>query len=98
MEGIEPRASRIWQDTANSEMRIWLLEELVKLGVGLNDVEAFNIGLINKLRKIEEDEDKNEELDAKSRQVYDPLSGVYDDRKRRVTDLVECNRVFLPNH
>ena len=53
MEGIEPRASKIWQDTANSEMRIWLLEELVKLGVGLNDIEAFNIGLINKLRSEE---------------------------------------------
>ena len=31
-----------------------------------------------------------------SRQVYDPVEKIYDDRKRRVTDLKECSRVTLP--
>jgi hypothetical protein len=37
-----------------------------------------------------------EEIEAKSRQVFDPEEGIYDDRKRRVTDLKECSRVTLP--
>ena len=37
-----------------------------------------------------------EEEDAKSRAVYDPLKKTFDPRKRRVTDLVECDRVTLP--
>ena len=36
------------------------------------------------------------ELEARGRQVFDPVKGVYDERKRRVTDLKECNRVTLP--
>ena len=39
---------------------------------------------------------KSEEIMALSRQTYDPIEGVYDDRKRRVTDLQECSKVFLP--
>ena len=33
---------------------------------------------------------------AKTRQIFDPIDQVYDERKRRVTDLVECSRVTLP--
>ena len=44
----------------------------------------------------EEKKDTEDEEDAKSRQIYDPIEGVYDPRKRRVTDLDECDRVTLP--
>ena len=37
-----------------------------------------------------------EELEAKSRQVFDSIRKIFDDRKRRVTDLKECARVTLP--
>ena len=30
------------------------------------------------------------------RQIFDPVEKVFDDRKRRVTDLRECSRVTLP--
>ena len=46
-----------------------------------------------------EDEDlkmKADEEMARSRQTYDPVEGIYDDRKRRVTDLKECSRVHIP--
>ena len=33
------------------------------------------------------------EIDAKTRQIYDPCKNIYDSRKRRVTDLQECTRV-----
>ena len=39
---------------------------------------------------------RREEDEARCRQVFDPVEGVFDDRKRRVTDLDECNRVTLP--
>ena len=34
--------------------------------------------------------------DAKQRQIYDPIKKVFDYSKRRVTDLIENNRVALP--
>ena len=37
-----------------------------------------------------------EEESARARQVFDPIAGVYDSRKRRVTDLKECSKVTLP--
>ena len=43
-----------------------------------------------------EEEEKLDKLDAESRQVYDPKRRVFDDRKRRATDLQECARVTLP--
>ena len=37
-----------------------------------------------------------ERFEAETRQVYNPRKRVYDDRKRRATDLKECARVTLP--
>ena len=37
-----------------------------------------------------------EELEIRSRMTFDPINRIYDDRKRRVTDLDECSRVTLP--
>ena len=37
-----------------------------------------------------------QEIDAKSRQVYNPSDQIYDSRRRRVTDLKECSRITLP--
>ena len=48
-------------------------------------------------RKAEEAEElRLEEEEARCRQTYDPLNRIYDDRRQRVTDLPECNRVTLP--
>ena len=44
----------------------------------------------------EEDMDRMNEIEAESRQVFDPVMKEYDARKRRVTDLKECARVTLP--
>ena len=44
----------------------------------------------------EEESRRIDEISAMSRQVYDPVEKIYDDRKRRVTDLKECSRVTLP--
>ena len=46
MEGVNRSArTKIWQDLAHSEMRIWLMTELKKYNVGYNDVEDFCLGL-----------------------------------------------------
>ena len=37
-----------------------------------------------------------EKLESMSRQIYDTRERIFDDRKRRVTDLKECGRVTLP--
>ena len=44
----------------------------------------------------EEWEEMMEEEEAKSRQIYDPEKKIFDQRKKRVTDLSENNRVTLP--
>ena len=44
----------------------------------------------------QEEIQEEQELEAKTRQVFDPLEKVYDSRKRRVTDLRECSRITLP--
>ena len=46
--------------------------------------------------ELEKRKESNEEEEAKSRQVYDPINGEFDPRRRRVTDLQECDRVYLP--
>ena len=46
--------------------------------------------------EMETRKEETEELEAKCRQVYDPIAGEFDPRKRRVTDLQECDRVYLP--
>ena len=43
-----------------------------------------------------EEEEKIEEDEARSRQVFDPEGKSYDNRKKRVTDLAENSRVCLP--
>ena len=48
------------------------------------------------LDKEEQVREQIREEEARLRQIYDPVENRYDDRKRRVTDLPECNRVTLP--
>ena len=43
-----------------------------------------------------EEIEEAQEVDAKSRQVYNPSDKIYDSRRRRVTDLKECSRITLP--
>ena len=52
MEGLETSSamSKVWTSIAESEARLYLMEELEKLGLGLAEVEEFNIGQVNKLR------------------------------------------------
>ena len=44
----------------------------------------------------EEEQERYDEMDAECRQIFDPVEKVFDNRKRRVTDLKECSRVTLP--
>ena len=44
----------------------------------------------------EEEIKENQEVEARARQVFDPVNKIYDSRRRRVTDLKECSRVTLP--
>ena len=46
MEGMDLSAmKRTWEDLAETEMRLQLMSELLKLNVGLADVEEFNLNL-----------------------------------------------------
>ena len=44
----------------------------------------------------EKDRVKEIEMEARTRQVFNPVEKIYDERRRRVTDLRECSRVTLP--
>ena len=51
MEGEELRlAKKVWEDTAANESRMHLMVELLKVKVGLADIEEFNLGLNLKCR------------------------------------------------
>ena len=53
MEGLEPSVIRkTWEDLAATEMRLQLMSELLKLNVGLADVEEFNIDIKSNLKNL----------------------------------------------
>ena len=86
MEGTESRASKLWQSIASSEMRMWLIRELDKLGVGLNDIESFNLGLINKLRS---DEMKTKAEKIRAKMVKEMLRIKLKDEQRYHAEMVK---------
>ena len=54
MEGPELRVlQRLWQNTAYSEVRISLLENLMGMDLGLAELENFQLNLMTKLRTNE---------------------------------------------
>ena len=51
MEGMDLSVMKeTWEELAATEMRLQLMSELVKYGVGLADVENFNIDLKSNLK------------------------------------------------
>ena len=51
MEGQDPSAVKeIWESLATTEMRLQMMSELVKLNLGLADIEEFNINLTDNLK------------------------------------------------
>ena len=40
----------MWQNLTASEMRIELMRDLRKIGLGLDDLDQFNLGLMLKIR------------------------------------------------
>ena len=55
---------KLWQDLAKSEARIWLMEELLKIGVGFNDTEQFGLGLKDNIRSRKYKENKDAPKEA----------------------------------
>ena len=45
----------------------------------------------------EEEKIETEKIDSMTRQIYNTQERIFDDQKRRVTDLSECARVTLPH-
>ena len=72
-------------ELANAKLRMQLKKEYDEK---IEDEEEVEI--------TEEEQDKLDEMEAQCRQIFNPVDKVYDDRKRRVTDLKECSRVTLP--
>ena len=73
-------------EIANAKLRITIQKELdEKVDDDQDEVEL-----------TQEEEDALEEQEARTRMTFDPINKIFDDRKRRVTDLDECNRVTLP--
>ena len=92
---------RLLEDTLREDME----KAYSLLRMELRDEEGENreeTAIQDKKRtkiQTEEDEDREQaakEEEAKTRQVFCPIEKTYDERNRRVTDLVECSRVTLP--
>ena len=82
MEDLEDDNLEFEQELSYSKVRIQLNKELNEA----DEIETMS----------PEEELAAEEEDAKSRLTFDPLNKIYNDRKRRATDLQECSRVTLP--
>jgi hypothetical protein len=85
VESLSERGLAFEQELAYAKLRMQINKELEEK---LEDEQVVEIS--------EEDQEMIDEEEAKSRQTFDPVRKVYDDRKRRVTDLQECSRVTLP--
>ena len=79
------------EELANSKLRMQLRKEMEEKKAqkdAFENIVVTGVDMEEKIKEIEEE--------AKGRQVFDPVEKRYDERKRRVTDLKECNRVTLP--
>ena len=85
VESLRERGLDFEQELAYAKLRMQINKELEE---ELEDEQVVEIS--------EEEQEMIDEEEAKSRQTFDPVRKVYDDRKRRVTDLQECSRVTLP--
>ena len=83
IEILEEETLEFEQELSNGKLRMTLNKEIE---MEKEDGEKMS----------PETEEKLEEEEAKSRLTFDPQTKVYNDRKRRVTDLEECSRITLP--
>ena len=90
-ETLEEHSLKEDMEKAFCKLRMELRDEEVN-----EDDNKLDAPILKSKEEEEREEKEAQEYDAKSRQIYDPINKIYDDRKRRVTDLVECNRVTLP--
>ena len=87
------------EELANSKLRMQLSKELEERRERKkrNELEKLvNGGVVMEEEKDMEEVIKDIEEEARGRQVFDPVLKQYDERRRRVTDLKECNRITLP--
>ena len=80
------------EELANSKLRMQVSKELEeKKNLSLSHSQTKLV-----MEKSEEDRVLDIEIEARTRQVFDPVERTFDERRRRVTDLREFNRVTLP--
>ena len=88
MENISQGGIDFDQETSYSKFRIQLRKEYEERLENEDDDDT----------KITAEEKRNiEEVSAKTRQTFDPVEKIYDDRKRRGTDLKECWELLCQN-
>ena len=88
MEGQDTSArKKIWEDLASTEMRLELMSELLKLNLGLADVEEFNLNLKGNLRNKPTDK-VSEMLDKKL--VRAAMGAKMQDEKVTRGKLIRC--------
>ena len=67
-----------------------------KVRMQLNKEYEEELDEEDEVEMTEDEKTKIEEITAMSRQTFDPVEKIYDDCKRRATDLKECSHVTLP--
>ena len=79
------------EELANSKLRMQISKEIQEKKESAQRLESPV-----DVEKSDEDMIAEIEMEARSRQVFNPVDKTYDERKRRATDLKECNRITLP--
>ena len=91
LEPLHENTLKVEMEKAYAKMRMDLRDEEQEEKTGTEQKQEEGTRVENG-----EKETEMRELESKGRQIYDPITNTYDDRKRRVTDLAECSRVTLP--
>ena len=84
------------QEQAYAKVRMQRKKELEEVERRKKEEESEDVPKLETANDREKREEREEEEEALARQTFNPISKEYDDRKRRVTDLAECNRITLP--
>ena len=91
MEGQDTSAiEKIWVDLAATEMRLELMSELLKLNVGLADIEEFNLNLKANFKNLPSDQVSDKQSSKLVRAAMEPK--IVDEQTTR-TKLVRSRNI-----
>ena len=97
MTRLDPGYTELNQEIGYTKVRWQLMKEEEEKGEEIETPVSKKQKTDEETEKKKRKEEEERELaDARERQVYNPITKEYDERRWRVTDMPECTRIHLP--